>query len=212
MYEREGFRGYLERLRSRNQLLDLHEPVDSRHIATLVDQSDKALLFHRVIGYDMPVVSGLIRSSERMAIGMGVERYADIEQVLTRALASPIQPKYVETSRAREVTHVGDQVDLFDLPVPMSSVLDGGPVITAGVTIVRDGQGALNAGIYRYILKERNLTGIDIVTPNNLRALAARAYQEKRPLPISTPKLMARSSDRPETRTGLRNSALSASM
>jgi 2,5-furandicarboxylate decarboxylase 1 len=185
MYEQEGFRGYLERLRSRNQLIDMREPVDSRHIATLVDQSDKALMFHRVIGYDMPVVSGLIRSSERMAIGMGVERYADIEHVLTRALASPIQPKYVETSRAREVTHAGDQVDLFDLPVPMSSVLDGGPVITAGVTIVRDGQGALNAGIYRYILKERNLTGIDIVTPNNLRALAARACQEKRPLPIS---------------------------
>ena len=90
MYEREGFRGYLDRLRSRNQLVDLREPVDSRHIATLVDQSDKALMFQRVIGYDMPVVSGLIRSSERMAIGMGVERYADIEQVLTRALASPI--------------------------------------------------------------------------------------------------------------------------
>ena len=55
MFEREGFRGYLDRLRSHDQLLDLHEPVDSRHIATLVDQSDKALLFHRVIGYDMPV-------------------------------------------------------------------------------------------------------------------------------------------------------------
>jgi len=185
MYERESFREYLDRLRGRNQLLDIREPVDSRHIATLVDQSDKALMFHRVLGYDMPVVSGLIRSSERMAIGMGVERYADIEHLLTRALASPIEPKYVETSRAREVTRVGDEVDLFDLPVPMSSVLDGGPVITAGITIVRDGQGALNAGIYRFILKERNLTGIDIVTPNNLRALAWRAYEEQRPLPIS---------------------------
>ena len=185
MYAKETFREYLDRLRGRNQLLDIREPVDSRHIATLVDQSDKALMFHRVLGYDIPVVSGLIRSSERMAIGMGVERYADIEHVLTRALQSPIEPKYVETSRAREVTRVGDEVDLFDLPVPMSSVLDGGPVITAGVTIVRDGQGALNAGIYRFILKERNLTGIDIVTPNNLRALAWHAYQEQRPLPIS---------------------------
>jgi 2,5-furandicarboxylate decarboxylase 1 len=185
MNEREGFRHFLDRLREKNQLADIREPVDSRHIATLVDQSDKALMFHRVLGYDMPVVSGLIRSSERMAIGMGVERYADIEQLLTRALANPIEPKYVETSRVREVTKVGDEVDLFDLPVPMSSVLDGGPVITAGTTIVRDGQGGLNCGIYRYILKERNLTGIDIVTPNNLRALAHRAFQEQKPLPIS---------------------------
>src|SRR6185503_20273790 len=155
-----------------------------RHIATLVDQSDKALMFHRVVGYDIPVVSGLLRSSERMALNMGVERYADIEHKLTRAIAAPIPPVYVETSATREVTRIGDDVDLFDLPVPMSSILDGGPMITAGVTIVRDGDG-LNAGIYRFLLKEKNLTGIDIVTPNNLRALAHKAFEAGKPLPIS---------------------------
>ena len=108
MQERESFRQFLDRLRAKSQLADIREPVDSRHIATLVDQSDKALMFHRVLGYDMPVVSGLIRSSERMAIGMGVERYGDIEQLLTRAIAKPIDPTYVETSRAREVTRVGE--------------------------------------------------------------------------------------------------------
>jgi len=35
------------------------------------------------------------------------------------------------------------------------------------------------------MVKERNLTGIDIVTPNNMRALAWKAYEEQRPLPIS---------------------------
>ncbi|MCX7199354.1 MAG: UbiD family decarboxylase [Proteobacteria bacterium] len=185
MHEKETFRDYLDRLRAAGQLLDIHEPVDSRHIATLVDQSDKALAFHRVIGYDMPVVSGLIRSSERVAIGLGVEKYADIEQKLTKGIADPIPPVYVEQSSTREVTRYGDDVDLFDLPIPMSSVLDGGPMITGGITIVRDGQGGLNAGIYRYLLKEKNLTGIDIVTPNNLRALAHKAFLEKRPLPIS---------------------------
>ena len=68
MHERENFRQFLDRLRAKDQLADIREPVDSRHIATLVDQSDKALMFHRVLGYQMPVVSGLIRSSERMAI------------------------------------------------------------------------------------------------------------------------------------------------
>ena len=185
MYERETFREYLERLRAAGQLVDIRTPVDSRHIATLVDQSDKALLFHHVMGYDMPVVSGLIRSSERVAMGMGVERYADIEQKLTRAIAQPIASVYVEKSAAREITRIGDDVDLFDLPIPMSSILDGGPMITAGVTIVRDGEGGLNAGIYRFLLKEKNLTGIDIVTPNNLRALAHRAFEKGEPLPIS---------------------------
>ena len=34
--------------------IDLRQPVDIRHIATLVDQAKTALLFHNVIGYSMP--------------------------------------------------------------------------------------------------------------------------------------------------------------
>ena len=32
----------------------------------------------------------------------------------------------------------GDDVDLYKLPIPMSSIFDGGPMITAGVVIARD--------------------------------------------------------------------------
>jgi 2,5-furandicarboxylate decarboxylase 1 len=38
----EGFRGFLERLREAKELVDIRQPVDIRHVATLVDQSDKA--------------------------------------------------------------------------------------------------------------------------------------------------------------------------
>ena len=55
-------------------LIDMKQPVDIRHIATLVDQSDKALFFHNVIGYDMPVVSGIIRTQKRAAMGMDLRR------------------------------------------------------------------------------------------------------------------------------------------
>jgi 2,5-furandicarboxylate decarboxylase 1 len=39
--------------------------------------------------------------------------------------------------------------------------------------------------MYRFIVKEKNLTGIDIVTPNNMRLFAQRAYQAGRVCPIS---------------------------
>jgi 2,5-furandicarboxylate decarboxylase 1 len=61
----ENFRGFLERLRAAGELIDMRQSVDIRHIATLVDQSDKAIVFHNVAGYAMPVVSGIIRSRER---------------------------------------------------------------------------------------------------------------------------------------------------
>jgi len=181
----ENFRQFLDRLRQAGELVDLHQPVDIRHIATLVDQAKTALYFHKVIGYDMPVVSGLIRSRERAIMSLGCETYREIEDKLTAAIAKPIPPKHVKTSPTREVVMVGDDVDLYKLPIPMSSIYDGGPMITAGIVITRDPELGINSGIYRFIVKEKALTGIDIVTPNNMRLFAQRAFERKEPLPIS---------------------------
>src|SRR5215510_10651187 len=38
----ENFRQFLDRLRQAGELVDLHQPVDIRHIATLVDQAKTA--------------------------------------------------------------------------------------------------------------------------------------------------------------------------
>jgi 2,5-furandicarboxylate decarboxylase 1 len=181
----ENFRQFLDRLRQKGELVDLHQAVDIRHIATLVDQAKTALYFHKVIGYDMPVVSGIIRSKERATMAMGCENFGEIEVKLAQAIAKPIPPKYVKSSPTREVTLVGDDVDLYKLPIPMSSIYDGGPMITAGVVIARDPELGFNSGIYRFIVKEKALTGIDIVTPNNMRLFAQRALERKEPLPIS---------------------------
>ena len=182
---KENFREFLERLRESGEMLDIRQPVDIRHIATLVDQSDKALFFHDVIGYDVPVVSGIIRTRERSIMGMGCSEYSEIEHRLRRAIDNPIAPRYVEKARHKAVIRTGDDVDLFSLPIPMSSIYDGGPMITAGVVMAKDPEYGLNSGIYRFMVKERNLTGIDIVTPNNMRLYAQRAYAAGRPCPIS---------------------------
>src|SRR5690348_16281086 len=153
----ENFRQFLDRLRDTGELIDLKQPVDIRHIATLVDQSDKALLFHDVIGYDMPVVSGIIRSRERAIMSMGCTNYAEIEQKLKHGIDNPIAPKYVENAKHKQVIRTGEDVDLFKLPIPMSSIYDGGPMITAGVVMANDPEYGVNTGIYRFMVKEKNL-------------------------------------------------------
>src|SRR3984885_3059336 len=181
----ETFRGFLDQLRQTGELVDFHQPIDIRHIATLVDQSDKALFFHKVIGYDMPVVSGIIRTRERAMMAMGATEYLQIEERLKKGLNNPIPPERLTTAPPQEVTLAGDDVDPFRLPIPMSSIYDGGPMITAGVVIARDPELGMNSGIYRFIVKEKSLTGIDIVTPNNMRLFAQRAFERKEALPIS---------------------------
>ena len=181
----ENFREFLDRLRSAGEMIDMKQPVDIRHIATLVDQSDKALFFHNVIGYDMPVVSGIIRTRERTIMAMGCTEYGEIEQRLRQGIDHPIAPRYIETPPHKQVIMSGDDVDLFKLPIPMSSIYDGGPMITAGVVMANDPEYGLNSGCYRFMVKEKNLTGIDIVTPNNMRLYAQRAFEAGRVCPIS---------------------------
>ncbi|HTY69337.1 MAG TPA: UbiD family decarboxylase [Alphaproteobacteria bacterium] len=181
----ETFRGFLDRLRREGELADIRQPVDIRHIATLVDQAETALYFHDVIGYDMPVVSGLIRTQQRAISSMGCRSYDEIAVRLQHAVQHPIAPRHLQGSPARDVQQVGDDVDLYKLPIPMCSVYDGGPMITAGVVIARDPELGMNSGMYRFMVKEKNLTGIDIVTPNNMRLFAQRAYEAGRPCPIS---------------------------
>lgn len=181
----ENFREFLDRLRSEHELVDIKQAVDIRHIATLVDQADTALLFHNVNGYEIPVVSGILRSRNRATLSMGCSDYSEIEHRLAQGIENPISPRQVETSSNKQVIEIGDDVDLYRLPIPMSSIYDGGPMITAGVVIARDPEYGFNSGMYRFMVKERNLTGIDIVTPNNMRLFAQRAHEAGKPCPIS---------------------------
>ena len=41
----ENFRQFLDRLREAGELVDLRQPVDIRHIATLVDQAETGAVF-----------------------------------------------------------------------------------------------------------------------------------------------------------------------
>jgi UbiD family decarboxylase len=179
-----NFRDYIHALEKHDELLEITKPVDLRNVAALVAQSEKALLFKNVTGYSMPLVSGLLQSRNRIALGIGVA-YDNIADKLGKAMEKPIKPKRVANAPVKEVITTGKKVNLYDLPVPVFSIMDGGPMITGGVVIAEDPEFGMNAGMYRLMLKEKNITGIDIVTPNNLRRFAERALARKKALPIS---------------------------
>ena len=179
-----SFRSYLDALRKNDELAVISKPVDLRNVAALTAQSEKGLLFTNVNGYSIPVATGLLQSRNRIAIGMECA-YEKIEAKLRGAIERPIKPRRAGRAPVKEVIVTKNKIDLYNLPVPVFSVMDGGPMITAGVVIAEDPEFGINAGIYRLMLRERNFTGIDIVTPNNLRKFAERALQRKKPLPIS---------------------------
>ena len=147
-----SFRDYIDTLRKNDELLEITKPVDLRDVAALVAQSEKALLFKKLPGYSMPVVSGLLQSRKRISLGMGVA-YENIGDKLGKAMDKPIKPKRIANASVKEVVYTGKKVNLYDLPVPVFSIMDGGPMITAGVVIAEDPEFGMNAGIYRLMLK-----------------------------------------------------------
>ena len=179
-----NFREYIELLRANNELVDIRKPVDLRDVAALTNQSDRAILFENPVGYSIPVACGLLQKRERLGLALDAP-YPEIHKRFQWAMSNSIDPVMVDESPVKEFMQLGSDVDLFKLPVPVFSTLDGAPMITAAVVISEDPEYGMNAGVYRLMLKERNVTGIDIVTPNNLHNFAKRALAEKRPLPIS---------------------------
>src|SRR3972149_370974 len=179
-----SFREFVATCRKNGELIEISKSVDLRNVAALVPQSDKALLFTSVEGCSMPVVSGLLQSRKRLSLALGVP-YERIEKKLRDAMKQPIKPRLVKRAPVKEIILSKNKVVLYQLPVPIFSTIDGGPMITGAVVIAEDPEYGMNAGMYRLMLKEKNITGIDIVTPNNLRRYAERALQGKKPLPIS---------------------------
>ena len=89
----ETFRQFLDRLREAGELVDLRQPVDIRYIATLVDQAETGLCFHNVIGYDIPIVSGIIRSRERAIMSMGCKTYPEMKPSSSTGSTIPLRRK-----------------------------------------------------------------------------------------------------------------------
>ena len=178
------FREFLDVLRENDELIDINKPVDLRNVAALTADSEKALFFSNPIGYSLPLTSGMLQSRNRLALAMDAP-YGEIHKKFQWAMSNSIDPVTVDDAPVKERIQEGDAVNLFELPVPIFSTLDGAPMITGAVILAEDPEYGMNAGVYRLMLKEKNVTGIDIVTPNNLRKFTERATAEKRPLPIS---------------------------
>jgi 2,5-furandicarboxylate decarboxylase 1 len=112
-----------------------------------------AFLFPNVQGAELPCITNLAATFDRMALalGVGVEELTGSSSIGSgRAGYDPIE---VSTSEA-PVKHTiwrDDEADLTRLPIPVHNHADGGPFLTAAVGIMRDpDSGELNAGIYRH--------------------------------------------------------------
>ncbi|GAV19611.1 4-hydroxy-3-polyprenylbenzoate decarboxylase [Mariprofundus micogutta] len=139
-----------------------------------------ALLFENVKDSNMPVLTNLFGTAERIALGMGRESAEELRDIgeLLAYLKEPeppkglrdawdkfpilkkvmhMQPKVTKKAAWQEVVMQGDDVDLYQLPIQRCWPEDAAPLLTWGLVVTRGpNKDRQNLGIYRQQLIGKN--------------------------------------------------------
>lgn len=178
-------RDFIEKLEQTGELKRITQPVSPDLVMTEISDrtlraQGPALLFENPIGYDMPVLTNLFGTPDRVAMAMGQEDVKALRDVgkLLAMLKEPEPPKgfkdalgkipvykqvlnmpakVLKKAKCQEIVLEGDDVDLTKLPIQKCWPGDVAPLITWGLTITRGPEKERqNLGIYRQQLLGRN--------------------------------------------------------
>lgn len=117
------------------------------------------VLCRKVDGLDVPVVSNVFASRERIARILGTT-VAGLHETYQRRAAHLMPPRVVDAGPITEVVHSGEDVDLGALPMLRHFASDRAPYITSGILVCQDPiTGAGNLSYHRSMVHSpRELT------------------------------------------------------
>jgi 2,5-furandicarboxylate decarboxylase 1 len=180
---KKSFRDFLAELDAAGEMQTLTKPVDVRDVSGLIENSPKALMFKALKDYpNWRLAGGLITSRKRLALAMSAAEN-DIPLRVEQGLKNPIAPLMVENGPCQEV--VEKSPDLTTIPYPLMHVLDGGPYLSATFVVSKDPEFGRNVGSYRLMYRTPTETGIDLVSPSDMRLYYQRQLDKGKPLEIA---------------------------
>ena len=119
-----------------------------------------AVMFNKVKGSNMPVISNLFASTNRLALAFGISPDNMTQDYLAREEAL-IKPKLVRKAPVQENVMTGRDVDLGKLPIVTHCEKDAGPYLTSAVGVFKDPDtGVYDVGIFRMQLQAKNKLGV----------------------------------------------------
>lgn len=161
----QDFRQFLAALSRNGELVDVNRPVDlhtdiGKNLKHAYAKHGPALNFTQN-GTDYPLVAGIYSTRSKALLAFEATEATIFDKVL-KGLDRPIPPKLVSGAAAcHEVVLTGDQVDITKFPIPTYSPKDGGPYITAGITVCRDPEtGVDDLGHYRFQILGKDRMGL----------------------------------------------------
>ncbi|MFC1536377.1 4-hydroxy-3-polyprenylbenzoate decarboxylase [Pseudomonadota bacterium] len=178
-------RAFIDALEERGDLKRITAPVHSELEVTEISdrvlrQGGPALLFENVVGHNMPMLTNLFGTAERIALGMGRDSADELSEIgeLLAYLKEPeppkglkdavgklpllkqvlhMAPKCVKAAPWKEIVMRGDDVDLNTLPIQTCWPGDVAPLLTWGLVVTKGPRKERqNLGVYRQQLIGKN--------------------------------------------------------
>jgi 2,5-furandicarboxylate decarboxylase 1 len=145
---------YVKKLDENGLLLRIRKAVSTKYeISSIIRQvQDKALLFERVSGHDMPILANICATREMVSLGLEISPDELIGK-LTNALENP------KRFDVHEHSYDEIPVDLSRIPVLTYYMEDGGPYIASAIFVAHDKEYGDNASYHRMMV-----TGKDTFT------------------------------------------------
>ncbi len=153
-----------------------------------------ALLFENIKGYENTwcrklFAGGLIKNSY-MSLMLGLGKDAprgEIRKLLRKRFMEPVEPVRVTTGPVKENILRGDDIDLYQLPVPKWHPLDGGRYINTWLGVVtRDPDtGNYNVGQYRGMIIDRDKISVFLVPAQGWGAHFSKYRNMGKPMPVA---------------------------
>ncbi len=159
-------REFLDFLEKKKDLFHIKEEVDPtweiNGISRIgLQEFGPALMFDRIKGADLPMVTNLLGADRRFLWALGIDEWSEFNEEWIRRTQTPVPPRIIDSGPCQEEVIEGDDIDLNRICNTVWHQYDGGPFPgTLGVSVTKDPEnGLLNAGIYRMGTLGKNILG-----------------------------------------------------
>lgn len=191
--DNQSLRGFVQKVEKANpeDVLRITEPVSQQLEMTStifeLDRLNKSpvVIFEKVAGFDMPVVTNVAGNRKLLAQCLNSE-VKNLPAAFRDRCQTYIPPEVVSKGAWDEVVLEGDQIDLTKLPIPYQFSVDAAPYITAGQITARDPEtGVDTTGFHRLMLNGKNRLGVSLHSRRRMYEFHRRAEAKGQSLPAA---------------------------
>jgi UbiD family decarboxylase len=186
-FEKFRLRRFVERLNEMGEVETHDEPVPLTGLSTIIEKSEKAVLFNRAGPEQVELVANVAGGRGRLAAAFDTTP-DKVHDEFQKRLANPLPHVEVPSDEApvHAVKLTGDEVDLTKLPFHPQHEFDGSCYISAGIDYTIDPlTGRRNVGSRRLSLRNRTQAGTNVTAPSDLKRIYEGCAARKERLPIT---------------------------